>query len=138
MPRYVLDRTAEALDARSGRGLNGARVLILGLAYKKNVNDVRESPALKLIELFRGRGAKVDYADPHVPAIGPSREHAELLGMTAVDAAGAGLADYDVAVIVTDHDAFDYTAIVAGAQLIVDTRNACASRGLEAANIVKA
>ena len=119
-----------------GRGLNGARVLLLGLAYKKNVNDMRESPAIKLIELFKARGAHVDYADPHVPDVPPSREHPDLTGMQAVSP--ATVADYDAAVIVTDHDAFDYAAIVAGAKLVVDTRNACGSRGLSAGNIVKA
>ncbi len=136
MPRYVVEQTAEALDRRMGRGLSGARVLLLGLAYKKNVNDMRESPAIKLIELFRARGAHVDYADPHVAEVPPSRDHASLTGMRAVPA--AGVADYDVAVIVTDHDGFDYPAIVAGAKLLVDTRNACGSRGLLADTIIKA
>lgn len=136
MPRYVLERTAQALDAQVGRGLKGARVLILGLAYKKNVNDIRESPALKLIEMFLARGAVVDFSDPHVPEIGPSREHARLKGMASADPAGIG--GYDVAVIVTDHDGFDYAALSGGARLLVDTRNACASRGLSGAHIVKA
>lgn len=134
MPRYVVEQTAQALDARFGRGLNGARVLLLGLAYKKNVNDIRESPALKLIELFRARGSVVDYADPQVDEIPPSREHAALTGLRAVPADSAG---YDAVVVVTDHDAFDYAAIVAGSRLVVDTRNACGSRGLTGANIVK-
>ena len=138
MPRYVVERTAQALDARFGKGLNGTRLLLLGVAYKKNVNDIRESPALKLIELFGERGALVDFADPHVAAIGPTREHAKLKGMAAVDAAGPGLGDYAAAIIVTDHDAFDYAAIVAGVPLVIDTRNACARRGLDMARVVKA
>ena len=138
MPRYVVERTAQALDARFGKGLKGTRLLLLGVAYKKNVNDIRESPALKLIELFSERGALVDYADPHVPAIGPSRDHAKLKGMTAVSAAGPDLAGYDVAVIVTDHDGFDYAAIVAGVPLVIDTRNACAKHGLPMDRVVKA
>ncbi len=136
MPRYVVEQTAQALDRRAGRGLSGARILLLGLAYKKNVNDMRESPAVKLIELFRARGALVDYADPHVPEIPSSREHPGLTGLRAVPP--ARVADYDAAVIVTDHDAFDYAEIVAAAKLVVDTRNACGSRGLSAANVVKA
>ena len=136
MPRYVVEQTAQALDRQAGRGLSGARILLLGLAYKKNVNDMRESPAVKLIELFRARGAVVDYADPHVPEVPPMREHPGLVGMRAVPV--AGLDAYDAAVIVTDHDGFDYAAIVAGARLVVDTRNACGSRGLTGANIVKA
>ncbi|WP_310474752.1 nucleotide sugar dehydrogenase [Sandarakinorhabdus sp.] len=138
MPRYVVERTAQALDLRFGKGLRGARLLLMGVAYKKNVNDIRESPALKLIELFTARGALVDYADPHVPEIGPSREHARLAGQQAVEASGTALADYDVAVIVTDHDGFDYAALVDGVPLVIDTRNACARRGLPMANVVKA
>jgi UDP-N-acetyl-D-glucosamine dehydrogenase len=138
MPRYVVERTAQALDLRFGKGLRGTRLLLLGVAYKKNVNDVRESPALKLIDLFTARGAIVDFADPHVPAIGPSREHANLVGRQAVLAEGASLGGYDAAIIVTDHDGFDYAAIAAGVPLIVDTRNACARRGLPMANVVKA
>jgi len=136
MPRYVVEQTAQALDRRAGRGLNGARVLLLGLAYKKNVNDMRESPAVKLIELFQARGAHVEYADPHVPEIPPSREHPGLTGMRAVPV--AELDGYDAAIIVTDHDGFDYAAIAASETLIVDTRNACGSRGLTGAHIVKA
>lgn len=138
MPRYVVAETARALDARTGGGLNGARILILGLAYKKNVNDIRESPALKLIELFQARGAAVDYADPHVPQIGPLREHPALTGMRSVAADGPTLAGYAAAVIVTDHDGFDYAAIAAAAPLVVDTRNAMGSRGIAGGNIVKA
>ena len=138
MPRYVVERLAQALDMRFGKGLRGTRVLLLGLAYKKNVNDIRESPTLKLIELLNARGALVDYADPHVPEIGASREHGRLVGMQAVAAHGAVLATYDVAVIVTDHDAFDYAAILDGVPLVIDTRNACARRGLDMAKVVKA
>ena len=138
MPRYVVERTAQALDARFQRGLNGARVLVLGLAYKKNVNDVRESPALKLIELLQARGALIDYADPHVPEIGALREHPELTGMRAVRPGGPSLDCYAAAIIVTDHDAFDYADLAEHCPLLVDTRNACGSRGLRGANIVKA
>ncbi len=138
MPRYVVARTAEALDRRFGKGLNGARLLLLGVAYKKNVNDIRESPALKLIELFSERGAIVDYADPHVAQIGPSREHAKLKGMQAIDPSTVALGDYAAVVIVTDHDGFDYADIVARAPLVIDTRNACARRGLAMATVVKA
>lgn len=138
MPRYVIDRTAEALDLRFGKGLRGTRILLLGVAYKKNINDIRESPALKLIEMLAARGAIVDFADPHVPAIGPSRDHATLAGRQAVLAEGAMLAGYDAAIIVTDHDGFDYAGIVAGVPLVIDTRNACARRGLPMDTVVKA
>jgi UDP-N-acetyl-D-glucosamine dehydrogenase len=136
MPRYVIDRTAQALDLRFGKGLRDARVLLLGVAYKKNVNDLRESPALKLIEMLTVRGAHVDYADPHVPEIGPSREHARLAGQRSIEMPAAGT--YDVAIIVTDHDAFDYAAILDSVPLLIDTRNACARRGLPMDKVIKA
>ena len=136
MPRYVIDRTAQALDLRFGKGLRDARVLLLGVAYKKNINDLRESPALKLIEMLIDRGAHVDYADPHVPEIGPSREHARLSGKRSIEMPASG--SHDVAIIVTDHDAFDYAAILDSVPLLIDTRNACARRGLPMDKVIKA
>jgi UDP-N-acetyl-D-glucosamine dehydrogenase len=122
MPHYVVDRLARALDERFAKGLNGARILIVGLAYKKNVDDTRESPALRLIELLEQRGAKVDYHDPMVAEIPTTRHHAAIAGRKSVPLNAA--ADCDAALIVTDHDAIDYAALVAGARLVVDTRNA--------------
>ena len=84
MPRYVIDRLAEALDQRQQRGLNGSRILIMGLAYKKNVDDIRESPSLRLIEMLEARGAKTDYYDPYVQEIPGTREHAELRGRRSI------------------------------------------------------
>ncbi len=123
MPGIVVDRVAAALDRRFGKGMNGAWVLVIGVAYKKNVDDMRESPALRIIEIMEKRGARADYHDPLVPTIGRSREHSALAGRKSVplDAAVAG---YDVAVIVTDHDSIDWQALVDSAQLVVDTRNA--------------
>ena len=80
MPRWVVDRLAEALDARFRKGLNGSRVLIVGVAYKRNVDDMRESPALAIIELLMERGAEVDYHDPYCPVIPRTREHRHLAG----------------------------------------------------------
>jgi UDP-N-acetyl-D-glucosamine dehydrogenase len=124
MPRFVVDRLAEALDRRSGKGLSAARVLVVGLAYKKNVDDIRESPAFAVLELLEGRGAEVAYHDPHVPVIPATREHARLAGRRSVPLDPASLAGFDVAVVVTDHDAVDYAALVAGCPLTLDTRNA--------------
>ena len=127
MPNYVVERLAQALDQRFSKALKGGRVLILGLAYKKNVGDTRESPALHLIELLESRGATVDYHDPFVPEIPPTRQHGAIAGRKSVALAAEFVAGYDAVLIVTDHDGVDYGAVVAAAQLVIDTRNATAA-----------
>jgi len=122
MPRYVVERTAEALDAQRGRGLNGAQVLVIGLAYKKNINDTRESPAFAVIELLERRGASVSYHDPFVPEILPTRQHGALKGRRSVPLDAETVAGFDAVVIVTDHDAIDWPALKAAARLLIDTR----------------
>lgn len=124
MPTHVVRRLGEALDARTGRGLNGARILVLGAAYKKNVDDVRESPALRILELLQARGARADYYDPFVAEIPPTREHPGLTGRRSVVWEPAAFAAYDAAFICTDHDGVDYAALVAHCPLVVDARNA--------------
>jgi len=124
MPRYVIDRLALALDRQRKRALNGAKILLVGVAYKKNVEDVRESPAFKLIELLEGRGATVEFHDPLVAAIPPTREHAALTGRRSVAWNPKAFRKYDAALICTDHDQVDYAALVANSRLVVDTRNA--------------
>jgi UDP-N-acetyl-D-glucosamine dehydrogenase len=124
MPAHVIERLAGALNTRFAKALNGARILLVGLAYKKNVDDVRESPAFKLIELLESRGARVDYHDPYAPEIKPSREHPDLAGRRSVDWAPKSFGDYDAALICTDHDAIDYAGLVRHSALVVDTRNA--------------
>ena len=138
MPRYVVARLADALDARAGRALNGARILMLGLAYKKNVDDIRESPAFKLIELLEKRGAVCDVHDPYVPVVPRSREHPDMAGRKSVPLDPASVASYDAVLIVTDHDDVDYVSLAKSARLIVDTRNACARAGAVGPHIVKA
>jgi len=138
MPRLVVERLAEALDRRLGRGLTGARVLIIGLAYKRNIDDLRESPSLTLIELLEARGAVADYHDPLIPRIPPTREHARLAGRASTALVPATIAAYDVVLIATDHDGIDYAALAGNAKLVIDTRNVCERNGLVAANIVKA
>jgi UDP-N-acetyl-D-glucosamine dehydrogenase len=138
MPRYVVDRLAEAMDRNLRRGVNGSKVLVLGIAYKKNVDDMRESPSLKLIELLEERGAKVEYHDPFIPVIPRTREHAALAGRKSVPLDAGSVAGVDCVLIATDHDPVDYALIGKHAKLIVDTRNACARAGLTGANIVKA
>jgi UDP-N-acetyl-D-glucosamine dehydrogenase len=124
MPHYVIDRLARALDERFAKGLNGARILLVGLAYKKNVDDTRESPALRLIELLEERGSAVDYYDPLVAQIPTTRHHGAIAGRKSVEPAPEAIARYDAVLIVTDHDAVDYIALAATAKLVVDTRNA--------------
>jgi UDP-N-acetyl-D-glucosamine dehydrogenase len=118
MPEYVVNRIGEALNAHR-KPLNGSRVHVLGVAYKRDIDDVRESPALDIIELLVRRGAAVTYSDPYVPEVdhGPHQ-------MKEVPIAEAVAAGPDCAVIITDHKAFDYAAIVASFPLVVDTRNA--------------
>ena len=138
MPHHVVDRLAQSLDQRFKRGLNGARILIIGVAYKKNVDDMRESPSLRLIELIEHRGGTVEFHDPHIPIIPPTREHAALAGRRSQPLEPKAIAAYDAVLISTDHDAVDWGLLVKNAKLVVDTRNACARRGLPSENVVKA
>jgi UDP-N-acetyl-D-glucosamine dehydrogenase len=138
MPRHVVDRLAEALDMRAGKALSRSRVLVIGLAYKKNVPDIRESPSLKLIELIEARGGTTAFHDPHVDVIPPTREYADLKGRTSITLDAATVASFDAVLIATDHDAVDYAALAAWAHLIVDTRNAFGRRQIAGAAVVKA
>jgi UDP-N-acetyl-D-glucosamine dehydrogenase len=122
MPEYVVERLMHALNDR-GKALRGAKVLVLGLAYKKDVDDIRESPSIELIELLRENGANVDYNDPHIPTTHKQREHD--LRMKSKPLSGRMLASYDAVLISTDHSAYDYGLIVKNAKLVIDTRNAC-------------
>ena len=124
MPLVVVQATADALNMRQAKSLNGARILLLGMAYKKNVDDIRESPAFELIELLEARGATVEFYDPHVPAIPPSREHAALAGRKGVAWDLDAFSRYDAALICTDHDGVDYEGLVRASRLVIDTRNA--------------
>ena len=122
MPHHVVERTMEALNEQ-GKALKGAKVLILGLAYKKNIDDLRESPSIRLIELFREKGAKVGYHDPYCPKMKEMRHQPKyMLEMESVPLETAKEAD--VVVIATDHDCVDYQQLVRDARLVIDTRNA--------------
>jgi UDP-N-acetyl-D-glucosamine dehydrogenase len=122
MPHHVVDRTMDALNEQ-GKALKGARVLILGLAYKKNIDDLRESPSIRLIELFREKGAHVSYHDPYCPKMKEMRHQPKyMLEMESVPLQTAKEAD--VVVIATDHDCIDYQQLVRDASLVIDTRNA--------------
>lgn len=132
MPEWVIAKLADALNDR-GRALKGSKVLVLGIAYKKNVDDMRESPAVELMELLVKKGARVDYADPHVPVFPKMREHR--FDLKSVPVTPENVAAYDACLLATDHDAFDYPFIQQHAQLIVDSRGKYLA---PAANVVKA
>lgn len=138
MPEHVVQVLAEALDKRFKRGLNGGRILVLGVAYKKNVDDIRESPSLRLMELIEARGASVAFHDPHVAQINGTREHPTLNFRNGVALEEASLSDFDAVLIATDHDAVDYKAVARGARLVIDTRNACAGAGADLSKVVRA
>ena len=124
-PRRVCDALASALSHRKRQSLNGARILMMGLAYKKNVDDTRESPALAIMRTLEARGATVEYYDPWIAEVPETREHSEFAGRKCVEWVPETFRDrYDVALIVTDHDAVDYAALVESLDLVVDTRNA--------------
>lgn len=130
MPQHVVHRTREVLDRAQGRGLVGAKLLLVGVAYKKNVSDMRESPAMRLMQLFEEAGAEVVYIDPHVPHIPPMREYGMFEGRAALDPSRIAAAGCDAIVVATDHDAIDYAALLALRCPVIDTRNAIAKRGL--------
>jgi UDP-N-acetyl-D-glucosamine dehydrogenase len=138
MPQHVIRVLADTMDARFGRGLRGARILVLGVAYKKNVEDIRESPSLRLMERIEARGATADFHDPHVAQIDNTREHPTLNFRHGVAWDLDAIAGYDAVLIATDHDAIDYRALVGAAKLVVDTRNACGRAGVAAGNVVRA
>jgi UDP-N-acetyl-D-glucosamine dehydrogenase len=138
MPRRVVEKAVALLSERIGRAMNGARVLIVGVAYKRNVDDTRESPALTIIELLEARGALVDFHDPFLAEIPPTREHPQFAGRRSTPLAAEALAGFDLAIICTDHDAVDYSLLVERCPVVIDTRNICARRGLVSDRIVKA
>src|SRR6478735_6761516 len=121
-PHYVVEKVAEALNSRR-KAVNGSNVLIVGVAYKRDIDDLRESPALDVMGLLRDRGANVTYVDPYVPEV-HAREWSARVDIKSEDPASISYGRYDCVVVVTDHKTFDYEAMVADAGLIVDTRNA--------------
>jgi len=136
MPRHVINMVMEALNDRFAKAIKGSKILVLGLAYKKDVDDVRESPSLEIIELLKEHGAKVDYNDPHVPQTHRMREYN--LKMKSKKLTPKALASYDAVLISTDHTAYDYQFIVDNAQLVIDTRNATKNVKRGRKKIVKA
>jgi UDP-N-acetyl-D-glucosamine dehydrogenase len=137
MPHHVIARLRQVVDADSGRGLKGAEILLVGVAYKKNVSDMRESPSMKLMQLLDEAGARVSYIDPHVPEIPPMREYRQFTARQAADPATLGPGRFAAVLIATDHDAIDYAALLDLGCPVADTRNAIARRGLPMDRVVK-
>lgn len=137
MPDYVVHRVGDALNARR-RSVNGSRILLLGLAYKPNVDDPRESPTFVLMDLLKKRGAEVAYYDPHIPVIGPMREHAAWTGLRSVAWNRETISGFDAIVIATAHDAINYKELLEWGQCLVDTRNALAELKAEPGKVWKA
>lgn len=120
MPRYVMHKVNDALNEHQGKALKGSRILVLGVAYKKNVDDMRESPSLKVMKLLQEKGAEISYSDPHVPKIPPVRDHQ--FDLLSQEISKEILEAYDCVVLATSHSAFDYDLIHEHASLIIDTR----------------
>ena len=132
MPRWVIGKIMDGLNDRE-KSLKGAKVLVLGIAYKKDVDDMRESPSVELMDLLEKKGAIVDYSDPHVPVFPKMREHS--FDLSSVDPTAENIAQYDVLLIATNHSAFDYQMFQKKAKLIIDTRGVYSQT---ADNIIKA
>lgn len=132
MPYYVVEKSAEVLNKHK-KSLNGSKVLILGASYKKDIDDMRESPSLKLIEILRDKGAEVDYYDPYVPKLPKTRKYN--YDMHSIEMSKENLSKYDLVLLSTDHSNFDYKFIAENARIIVDTRNAFRKNGIKSKNI---
>jgi UDP-N-acetyl-D-glucosamine dehydrogenase len=130
MPYFVVDHVIGALNEQS-KSVKGARILVLGLAYKRDIDDLRESPSLTIIELLRSRGAEVAYNDPYFPTVGRGRHY----DLNMVSTPLAEIENFDATVIVTDHSSYDYRTIVERSKLVVDTRNA--TKGIQSGKIVR-
>ena len=124
MPRLVVLTLAEALSTRHAKAINGAKILVLGAAYKKNVDDTRESPALHILDMLQKMGAEIAYHDPYVPEIPRTREYPHLAKMKSVRFEEAIIGRFDAALIATDHSSVDYAELVRWSRLVIDTRNA--------------
>ncbi len=137
MPEHVVHRVADALNAH-GKALKGSRILILGLAYKPNVDDERESPSYVLMDLLCERGAIVDYYDPYVPVIKPTREHSQFAGRKSVEWNRTTIENFDLVLVATNHSCVNYQDLADWAHCIVDTRNAMAGTHVRSGKVWKA
>ncbi len=135
MPYHVVQTVADALNDQ-GKAVKGARILVLGVAYKKDIDDIRESPALRIMQLLVERGAEIAYNDPHVPQLARTRKY-DFSHLRSVPLEGESLRSYDCAILVTDHSAYDLTQIVRNARLLIDTRNATRRVECSGARIIR-
>jgi UDP-N-acetyl-D-glucosamine dehydrogenase len=124
MPDYVIEQLRDALDQRFLKGINNTSLLLVGMAYKKNIDDIRESPTLVIFEKLLSKKAHVDYYDPYIPVIPNTREHRNLANIHSIELTKEKLKGYDAVMICTDHDCIDYDFIVKHSKLVVDTRHA--------------
>jgi len=137
MPSYVIQRTMEALNHRR-KALKGSRILVIGLAYKANVDDMRESPAFHLMDLLQARGAEASYYDPYIPVIGPAREHKNWQGQKSVEWSEEVIGGFDATIICTAHAGVKYEQLARWSECIVDTRNAMKGMAVKAEQVWKA
>jgi UDP-N-acetyl-D-glucosamine dehydrogenase len=137
MPEHVVHRVADALNSQR-KSLNGSRVLVLGLAYKPNVDDERQSPSYVLMDLLRERGTEVAYYDPYVPVIKPTREHSHFAGTQSVEWNRSTIENFDAVLIATNHGSVNYQELADWAQCIVDTRNVMSGRDVRPDKVWKA
>jgi UDP-N-acetyl-D-glucosamine dehydrogenase len=137
MPEWVVNKVAEALNHHR-KSVNGSRVLVVGLAYKADVDDMRESPTFTLLDKLKSRGATVDYFDPYIPIISPTREHAEWNGKKSINWSQKDLESFDCVLISTAHKCVDYRQLTDWSKLVVDTRNVIASAQIQSDHVWKA
>jgi len=131
MPTYVVDRTMHALNTHK-KAMNGSKILVIGLAYKPDVDDMRESPTFKIFDLLKRMGAEISYYDPFIPEVLPTREHGEYTGMKTVDWNKETVSGFDAVLISTNHSTIDYAELAEWSECVIDTRNAM--RGIETNN----
>ena len=137
MPQYVVNATNDALNDRK-KSINGSKILIIGLAYKSNVDDMRESPAFYLMDSLKNCGAEINYFDPHIPRIPVTREHGDWTGFESVEWEESLISDYDCVIISTAHDKIDFSDLAKWAECIVDTRNAMDGISVKKNQVIKA
>ena len=135
MPYYVVQKTIKALNDVY-KSIKGEKILLLGMAYKPDLDDLRESPTLKIMELLMAEGAKVDYNDPLIPKVTPMRKYNIM--KRSVDLTPDNLGTYDAVIIITNHSCYDYDLILEESKLIIDTRNSFGSRGQKSKKVWKA
>lgn len=138
MPKYVINILKDALDQRAGKTLSASKILLIGLAYKKNVSDIRESPALKILEILTEGRCDVMYHDPYRPEIPQTRNYRSLRGIKSVEISAENLKLFDAIIVVTDHDNVDYGLIACSGKIVIDTRNVMRRKGIECRNLVLA